>query len=131
MRHSRKSLIVLTERYALPTVFADREQAEAGGLISYGATRSEAYRQAGNYIGRIVNGESRVTCRSYYPPNSLCSSIVRPPSLSASPCHRRFSHAPTRSSNKYPHAPVVAVHEFGSGTSRHFGARQNLVAIGA
>jgi putative ABC transport system substrate-binding protein len=54
---ARKPLIVLTERYALPTVFADREQAEAGGLISYGATRSEAYRQAGNYIGRIVNGE--------------------------------------------------------------------------
>ena len=54
---ARKTLIVLTERYALPTVFADREQAEAGGLISYGATRSDAYRQAGNYICRIVKGE--------------------------------------------------------------------------
>ena len=37
--------------------FADREQAEAGGLISYGASRVDAYRQAGNYVGRIVKGE--------------------------------------------------------------------------
>ena len=44
-------------RDALPTIFADREQAEAGGLISYGASRSDAYRQAGNYVGRIVKGE--------------------------------------------------------------------------
>jgi putative ABC transport system substrate-binding protein len=44
-------------RDALPTIFADREQAEAGGLISYGASRTDAYRQAGNYVGRIVKGE--------------------------------------------------------------------------
>jgi putative tryptophan/tyrosine transport system substrate-binding protein len=44
-------------REALPTIFADREQAEAGGLISYGASRTDAYRQAGNYVGRIVKGE--------------------------------------------------------------------------
>jgi hypothetical protein len=38
-------------RHALPTVFADREQAEAGGLISYGASRVDAYRQAGEPSG--------------------------------------------------------------------------------
>jgi ABC-type uncharacterized transport system substrate-binding protein len=43
-------------REALPTIFPDREQAEAGGLISYGASRTDAYRQAGNYVGRIVKG---------------------------------------------------------------------------
>ena len=53
----RNKLVVLQARYVLPTIFADREQAEAGGLISYGASRSEAYRQAGNYIGRVVKGE--------------------------------------------------------------------------
>ncbi len=53
----RKKLVVLTARYALPTIFADREQAEAGGLISYGASRPDAYRQAGYYIGRVVKGE--------------------------------------------------------------------------
>ena len=50
-------IVDLTIRYAVPTVFADREQAEAGGLISYGASRPDAYRQAGNYIGRILKGE--------------------------------------------------------------------------
>ena len=54
---ARKMLIIMTARYALPTIFADREQAEAGGLISYGASRPEAYRQAGVYIGRILKGE--------------------------------------------------------------------------
>jgi putative ABC transport system substrate-binding protein len=53
----RNKLVVLQSRYGVPTIFADREQAEAGGLISYGASRPDAYRQAGNYIGRIVKGE--------------------------------------------------------------------------
>jgi putative ABC transport system substrate-binding protein len=53
----RVNLVVLMARDALPTIFADREQAEAGGLMSYGASRSDAYRQAGNYVGRIVKGE--------------------------------------------------------------------------
>jgi putative tryptophan/tyrosine transport system substrate-binding protein len=53
----RVKLVVLMARDALPTIFADREQAEAGGLMSYGAPRSDAYRQAGNYVGRILKGE--------------------------------------------------------------------------
>ena len=53
----RVKLVVLMARDAVPTIFADREQAEAGGLMSYGASRSDAYRQAGNYVGRIVKGE--------------------------------------------------------------------------
>jgi ABC-type uncharacterized transport system substrate-binding protein len=54
---ARKRLVILGASYALPTIFADREQAEAGGLISYGASRPEAYRQAGLYVGRILKGE--------------------------------------------------------------------------
>ena len=53
----RVNLVVLMARDGVPTVFADREQAEAGGLISYGASRVDAYRQAGHYVGRIVKGE--------------------------------------------------------------------------
>jgi putative ABC transport system substrate-binding protein len=53
----RVKLVVLMARDALPIIFADREQAEAGGLMSYGASRSDAYRQAGNYVGRIMKGE--------------------------------------------------------------------------
>ena len=52
----RVKLVVLMARHGLPTVFADREQAEAGGLISYGASRVDAYRQAGDYVGRIIKG---------------------------------------------------------------------------
>jgi putative ABC transport system substrate-binding protein len=44
-------------RDRMPTIFADREQGEAGGLISYGASRTDAYRQAGHYVGRIIKGE--------------------------------------------------------------------------
>jgi ABC-type uncharacterized transport system substrate-binding protein len=53
----RKKLVILTARYAIPTIFADREQAESGGLISYGAARADAYRQAGSYVGRVLKGE--------------------------------------------------------------------------
>ena len=53
----RNRLVVLQARYGIPMIFADREQAEAGGLISYGASRLDAYRQAGNYIGRVLKGE--------------------------------------------------------------------------
>ena len=41
----------------LPTCFSLREQAAAGGLMSYGASLSDTNRQAGNYVGRILKGE--------------------------------------------------------------------------
>ena len=53
----RVKLVVLMARDALPTIFAEGEQARAGGLISYGASRADAYRQTGSYVGRIVKGE--------------------------------------------------------------------------
>jgi putative tryptophan/tyrosine transport system substrate-binding protein len=53
----RVKLIILMARHALPTIFPDRELAEAGGFISYGSSRSDSNRQAGEYVGRIVRGE--------------------------------------------------------------------------
>ena len=53
----RVKLVVLMARDALPTIFAEGEQTRSGGLISYGASRVDAYRQAGSYVGRIVKGE--------------------------------------------------------------------------
>jgi putative tryptophan/tyrosine transport system substrate-binding protein len=55
--NERIKLVVLTARHALPTIFADREQAEAGGLMSYGSRRRDTYRKAGSYAGRSVKGE--------------------------------------------------------------------------
>ena len=41
----------------LPRAFPYREQAVAGGLMSYGADITDTFRQAGNYVGRILKGE--------------------------------------------------------------------------
>ncbi len=54
---SRRDLIVSLETsYAIPTIHSSREHVVAGGLISYGASVADAYRQAGVYAGRILRG---------------------------------------------------------------------------
>ena len=50
-------LIELAARYAIPTMYWYREFAVAGGLISYGISLIEQYRQVGLYAARILKGE--------------------------------------------------------------------------
>jgi putative ABC transport system substrate-binding protein len=52
----RVQVTTLAARYTLPAAYAQRDFAEAGGLMSYGSNVSDAYRQVGVYAGRILKG---------------------------------------------------------------------------
>jgi ABC-type uncharacterized transport system substrate-binding protein len=52
----RVQLAILAAHYSIPSTSGTREIAEAGGLMSYGANIPDGWRQAGAYVGRILNG---------------------------------------------------------------------------
>jgi putative ABC transport system substrate-binding protein len=52
-----RQIAALAARHRIPAIYARREFAEAGGLMSYGANAADGYREVGRYAGRILNGE--------------------------------------------------------------------------
>ena len=92
----RETLVALAARYALPAIYAQREFADSGGLMSYGANIAEANRLAGGYVGRILRGEKAADLPVQRSPSWNLSSTSRPRRHSVLPCPCPCSDAPTR-----------------------------------
>jgi putative ABC transport system substrate-binding protein len=52
----RNQIVALAARHRVPAIYILREYPAAGGLMSYGTSLNDTYRQWGVYVGRVLNG---------------------------------------------------------------------------
>ena len=68
--YRREQIIASAAKHQIPGVYFLREFVESGGLVSYGTSLADAYRQVGVYVGKILGGTKPPIYRSFSRPNS-------------------------------------------------------------
>lgn len=60
LNNRREQIVELAARHAIPTIYEWRESAAAGGLMSYGSSIIDAFRELGGYTGKVLNGRKPI-----------------------------------------------------------------------